>query len=269
MNIRKSSEQTIGFYPHNKTSLMRQLTDLFPEEKDIFDAKAAIMPHAGYAYSGYVAAEVASKIKSKGLYIIIGFNHYGLGQPFSLMNDGVWQTPLGDIMIETKFANRLLEISKYLKADNEAHEDEHSIEVILPFLQYKQKPFKFIPISIKGSKLEIYREIGKELAECIKEFSVDATIIASSDFTHFENQQTAAKKDRIAIDAILKLDEKKFLDAVSEHNITVCGYSSIAVMLCTVKLLGAKDARLVKYQTSGDVSGDYESVVGYAGIIIT
>ncbi|MBM3253017.1 MAG: AmmeMemoRadiSam system protein B [Candidatus Omnitrophica bacterium] len=257
------------FYPKNKISLEKQLSELFVYEKELFDAKGAIMPHAGYVYSGPVVANVASQIKPKDFYIVIGPNHTGYGKPFSLMASGIWRTPLGDISIDDKFSDRLLETSRYLKADYQAHIYEHSIEVELPFLQYKNKSFKLVPIVITSATLDTYSTIGRELAECVKEFKVDTTIIASSDFTHYEEHETASRKDKIAIEAILELDEKRFLKAISEYEITACGYAPIAVMLVAVKLLGAKKAHLVKYQTSGNTSGDYESVVGYAGIIIT
>jgi AmmeMemoRadiSam system protein B len=268
MNIRMPAVAG-QFYPQDKSALEKQLSRLFPDEEGLLDAKGIIVPHAGYVYSGSVAASTISKIKSKELYIIIGPNHTGGGEPFSLMSEGLWRTPLGDVLVDTKFSKRLLEISEYLKDDDEAHINEHSIEVELPFLQHKKKPFMFVPIIVTVASMRVYGIIANELVRCIKELSAETTIIASSDFTHYEDSQSASKKDKLAIDAILELDEKKFLNVVKEHDITACGYAPIAIMLASAKLLGAKNARLVKYQTSGDVSGDYESVVGYAGIIIT
>ncbi len=268
MNIRMPAVAG-QFYHQDKSALEKQLSRLFPDEEGAFDAKGIIVPHAGYVYSGSVAAATIAKIKSKELYIIIGPNHTGSGEPFSLMSEGIWQTPLGDVEIDNKFSKRLLEISKYLKDDEEAHVNEHSIEVEIPFLQYKNRPFKLVPIVITGANPGVYSAIAKDLSECIKESKIDTLIIASSDFTHYEDSKSASKKDKLAIDAILELDEKKFLSVVKEHDITACGYAPIAVMLLSVKLLGAKNTRLVKYQTSGDTSGDYESVVGYAGIVIT
>ncbi len=268
MNIRNPAVAG-QFYPANRASLEKQLRELLPEEKDFFDAKGVVMPHAGYIYSGHVAGEVISKIKPRELYIILGTRHTRDGKPFSLMSEGIWQTPLGDVEIDNKFSKRLLEISKYLKDDEAAHIDEHSIEVEIPFLQYKNKPFKLVPIVITTANLEVYSVIAKDLSDCIKESRIDALIIASSDFTHYEDHKSASRKDKLAIDAILELDEKKFLKAIREYEISACGYAPIAVMLAAVKLLGAKKAHLIKYQTSGDASGDYESVVGYAGIVIT
>ncbi|MFH0838899.1 MAG: AmmeMemoRadiSam system protein B [Candidatus Omnitrophota bacterium] len=257
------------FYPSNKDALKKQLSQLCPDEKNPILAKGIVMPHAGYMFSGPVAGSVISKIAPKSLYIIIGPNHTGYGAPFSLMQDGIWQTPLGDVQVDETFTKKLLEISKHIKADYEAHIDEHSIEVEIPFLQHKKNSFRIVPLIVAGAHLSTYKEIGKDIATCIQELSVDTTIIASSDFTHYEDHNSALKKDRIAIEAILALDEKRFLEAVKEYDISACGYGPIAVMITVVKLLGATKAQLVRYQTSGDLSGDYESVVGYAGILIT
>ncbi len=272
MDIRKPAVAG-QFYSQSEAILKRELKELFAEggceDEELIEAKGVVMPHAGYIYSGSVAAKAISKAKPTNTYIIIGPNHTGHGKPFSLMDEGVWQTPLGDVEIESELSKKLLNSSKFLERDNEAHIYEHSIEVELPLLQYRQEGFKIVPIILTSAKLEVYLQIAKEIAGCIKDAPYSVTIIASSDFTHFEDHDTASKKDKMAIDAILELDEEKFLNIVTEHEISVCGYAPICVMLASAKLLGAKEAKLVEYKTSGDTSGDYESVVGYAGILVS
>ncbi|MCX5685892.1 MAG: AmmeMemoRadiSam system protein B, partial [Candidatus Omnitrophica bacterium] len=159
----------------------------------------------------------------------------------------------------------------FIKDDELSHAEEHSIEVQLPILQYLNKNFKFVPIVISYADLDVYRQIGKALAKSVKDLNLekDITIIASSDMTHYEPQDAAKKKDSAAIEAILKLDEKELFEKVSSMGITMCGYGPVLIMIAASKALGAKNAKLVKYATSGDVSGDYSSVVGYAGITIS
>ena len=161
------------------------------------------------------------------------------------------------------------EESKLIKEDVSAHVYEHSIEVQLPFLQVLFKNFKFVPIVVSASDATTYKNVGTDIANAIKKLKQDAVIIASSDMTHYEPQAKAEQKDKQAIDAILDLDIDKLLNAVEKFGITMCGYGTVSVMLAACKELGAASSKLVKYQTSGDTSGDYSSVVGYAGILIT
>ena len=176
--------------------------------------------------------------------------------------------PQGEVGIDEGLAKKLLEGSGLLEEDDLAHTYEHSVEVQLPFLQYLKKDFKFVPIVVYHSKINAFRQLGGEIAKCIKDFKKDVVIIASSDMTHYEDRESAEKKDKIAIDAILKLDEKKLMNAILAWDISMCGYAPAIVMLTAAKELGAKKAELVEYKTSGDTSGDYSSVVGYAGIIV-
>jgi hypothetical protein len=227
-----------------------------------------ISPHAGYIYSGAVAGAVISRIKFKDTFIIMGPNHTGSGKPFSIMTEGRWKTPLGEVEIDSELGKRILASSRYLEEDYSAHLGEHSIEVQLPFLQYFNAEFKLVPIILAHAGGAIYKEIGRALAKGIKESGRKAVIIASSDMTHYESQASAQRKDTQAIEAILKLDEDELLKRVEELDISMCGYAPAVSLIVAAKELGAKGAELVKYQTSGDTTGDYSSVVGYAGIII-
>lgn len=259
------------FYPDNEPALRKAVEALVDPKSKKEDAIGAISPHAGYVYSGDVAGSVLSLIKPKPTYIILGPNHTGLGASFSLATQDAWTTPLGDVEINRTLAGCIKKNCKYIKEDAQAHMYEHSIEVQLPFLQVLKKRFTFVPIAISHSDAAVYTDVGKCIAKAVKQSGLEkeVTIIASSDMTHYEERDSAEEKDKKAIDAILKLDEKALVAAVEKFGISMCGYAPAAVMLSAAKELGAKSGRLIKYRTSGDSTGDYSSVVGYAGVIIT
>jgi len=259
------------FYPGSKEALTREtgkLTHAAPEKKE--DAIGVISPHAGYVYSGPVAGLTLSSIKPKPIYVIMGPNHTGLGSPFSLSTSDSWATPLGNVSIDKALADKILKNCPDIAKDEFAHIQEHSIEVQLPILQALQENFTIVPIVIAQAGIEQYRRIGQAIAKSIKELKLEkeVTIIASSDMTHYESRDSAKEKDFMAIDAILKLDEEALVERIKEYDITMCGYAPAVIMMVAAKSLGAKKAKLIKYQTSGDTSGDYSSVVGYAGIVV-
>jgi len=260
------------FYPSSPEDLKRQISSFIDKTDTInkTEAIACMLPHAGYMYSGAVAAKTISGINLKDKIILLGPNHTGYGAQFSIMSEGSWQTPLGEVEVDNKLSSRLLQQSKYLEDDILAHTYEHSLEVELPFLQYFKADFKIVPIAFLSDEIGALKEIGKEIALCIKESGLQkqTLIIASSDMTHYEPKEQAEKKDREAIAAILELDEDKLMEKIRGLNISMCGYAPTIVMLCAAKLLGAKEAKLIKYQTSGDTTGDYDAVVGYAGMVI-
>jgi len=256
------------FYPGTEVSLKKLIETLTEKSAQRKKALGVVSPHAGFVYSGAAAGAVFSRIELPDTYIIIGPNHTGRGRPFSIMKDGSWVTPLGEVDIDKELASNLLKRSRLLQDDATAHSFEHSVEVQLPFIQFFNNNFKFVPVILSHADLKTYREIGKDIADSIKESKKNVLIVASSDMTHYEEQKTASAKDHEAIKAILELDEEKMLKIIDEFDITMCGYAPVAVMLAAAKALGAKKAELVRYQTSGDVSGDYSSVVGYAGMII-
>ena len=257
------------FYPGTAEQLNALIGSFAEDIEDKVDALGVVSPHAGYIYSGSVAAAVFARIEPADTYIIIGPNHTGMGKPFSIMTLGSWQTPLGDVPVDSDLAQSILAKSKYLEEDRTAHQNEHAIEVQLPLLQYIKPHFEIVPIILAVATLEIYREIGSAIAQAIKEAAgKKIVIVASSDMTHYESQEAASAKDKRAIEEILKLDEEALLDRVVKERISMCGYAPVVTMLTAAKILGAKTAELVRYQTSGDASGDYSSVVGYAGVIV-
>jgi MEMO1 family protein len=257
------------FYPGTRSFLEERIDDLIDRKAPAEDVLGVLCPHAGYNFSGAVAGAAISRVKFKDTFVIIGPNHTGLGQPCSIMTEGTWRTPLGDMEIDTELAQAILGSSSYLQKDDKAHLEEHSVEVQLPFLQYFKEDVKFVPIVLMGDAAgDVYKDIGKGIAKVIRESDKKVVIMASSDMSHYETQATAKENDFKAIEAILALDPDELLKRVKDHHITMCGYAPVATMIYACKELGAKKAELVMYQTSGDVTGDFHRVVGYASVII-
>lgn len=255
------------FYPATKISLQREIEKYLVKVDEKIDAIGVMSPHAGYVYSGAVAAATLSSVELKDTCVIMGPNHTGEGKPFSIMTEGIWRLPLGDCEIDKILAKAILDNSRHLEEDAVAHRYEHSVEVQVPFLQVLKKKLKIVPMVLADADVEVYKSIGKGIAKAVKEKGA-ATIIASSDLTHYEPHETAVQKDKKVIEAVLNLDIDGLINAIARYNISMCGYAPVCVMLSASKELGAKKAKLIKYQTSGDVSGDYNAVVGYGGIVV-
>jgi len=256
------------FYPESPSQLKTMIGRMVDKKVVKEEVIGLISPHAGYIYSGAVAGAVISRIKFKDTLIIMGPNHTGRGKPLSIMTEGVWETPLGRVEIDSELGKQILATSSHLEEDHVAHQYEHSIEVQLPFLQYFKKDIRLVPIILAYASGAAYKEIGKELARSIKDLNKEVVIIASSDMTHYEPQESAQRKDNKAIEAILDLNEDELLKRVDELNISMCGYAPVVSLISAARELGTTGAELVKYQTSGNATADYTSVVGYAGIII-
>lgn len=257
------------FYPGTKLSLEKMLSSLIDKKEKKMKAFGAVSPHAGYIYSGIVAGKVFSRLMPKELFIIIGPNHTGVGETFSVFREGLWKTPLGSVEVDKEFADYILDNSKLFKSDEAAHTYEHSIEVQLPFLQYVMSNFKILPLCIASLDIDELKGAAKDLTQAIKELKRDVTIIASSDMTHYEPQKIARTKDMQAISAILNMNEDELFEKVNNMNISMCGVAPTIITLNATKAIGAKEAELADYKTSGDTTGDYSSVVGYGGVIIT
>ncbi len=256
------------FYPGSAPLLRQKIGELVDEGAVKEDILGLVSPHAGYMYSGHVAGAVISRVLFKDTFVIMGPNHTGLGQPFSIMVEGVWETPLGDVEIDTELASAILEATPSLREDYAAHLEEHSIEVQLPFLQYFKPDVKLVPIVLAKGTADIYKEVGHGIAASCKSLGREAIIMASSDMNHYEPHHIANDKDNKAIEAILALDEDELLSRVAEFRISMCGHGPAVALLSACKEMGAAGAELICHQTSGDVTGDHHSVVGYAGILI-
>jgi hypothetical protein len=222
-------------------------------------------------YSGHVAGSVYAELDLPRHFLILGPNHMGLGQPLAIMSCGAWETPLGSVAIDTPLAEALMARFPLLAEDPEAHHTEHAIEVQLPFLQtmlsQSMRPdFSFVPVTIGTSQLEVLMALGVAVATVLAEYPERVLIIASSDMNHYENDPVTRVKDHKAIERILALDPEGLFEVVKKENISMCGLGPTVTMLTAARRLGAHSARLVQYATSGDVSGDRNMVVGYAGI---
>ena len=258
------------FYPGKAVELRELLDKIVDKKSKKINCLGCMLPHAGYAYSGLVAAETISRVKVANTCIIIGPNHTGLGGQFSIMKEGSWNLPFGDVKINSNLAEKFIENCGLLEVDNIAHEREHSLEVIVPFLQYLNPKVEIVPIVASVGNLDNYRDIGQRLAAVVKSEGIqkDVLFIASSDMTHYEDDKIVRKKDNLAIEAILELNEEKLLVCLKMNKISMCGFVPVSIMLSYSKSLGAQKAQLIKYETSGDTTGDFSSVVGYAGVIV-
>jgi len=267
------------FYAGTPSALNEQIKNCFTHELGpgkLPDVKEGplkrlvglVCPHAGYEYSGPVAAHAYYGLALDGkpdVIIIFGPNHVGWGSALATMNEGVWSTPLGDVEIDTSTVNEIMRECSILDVDDSAHMHEHSIEVQLPFIQYLYgSSFKFVPVSFLMQDLDSSREMGQAVARVLSE--KNALIIASTDLTHYEPQKQALRKDEMAIEAILKLDEDKLYSIIETYGVSACGYGPLIALITAAKALGVKEAKLLCHKTSGDITGDVYSVVGYASI---
>jgi AmmeMemoRadiSam system protein B len=222
-------------------------------------------------YSGPVAANGYSKLAIDGqpdVCIILGPNHTGIGSGLSIQTEGAWETPIGVTRVDSDLAKRIQKSSSLIDVDEGAHASEHSIEVQLPFLQFLFKEtIEFVPICMMMQDLTTSREVAKTIVENTKGKNV--AIIASSDFTHYEPQADANRKDREAIDAILKLDDEQLNELGESNHVTMCGYGPITTLIAAAKMLGNVKAELLAYKTSGDITGDKSAVVGYSSLAFT
>jgi AmmeMemoRadiSam system protein B len=264
------------FYPGRAEELLREVREYSSPVKASAGRIAAIgcvAPHAGYVYSGRVAGAVYSRLEIPKHCVILCPNHTGKGHPLAVMANTKWQTPLGEVAADADLGAQLLRRFPALAEDSAAHRGEHAIEVQLPFLQARQPELNMVPIAIGTRDFDVLRGLGEALAEAIaareKADEGQVLIVASSDMNHYESDAITRVKDRKAIERVLALDARGLWQVVMNEDISMCGFGPTIVMLTAAKLLGATSATLVKYATSGDVSGDYESVVGYAGIIVS
>ncbi|MGA9389765.1 MAG: AmmeMemoRadiSam system protein B [Candidatus Sulfotelmatobacter sp.] len=231
-------------------------------------ALGCIAPHAGYMYSGHVAGAVFGRLEIPELCIVMCPNHTGMGRPLAIMSEGEWETPLGRVLIDTSLAIALKRQCPLLEEDLAAHRTEHATEVELPFLQLRQPNLKFVPIVLGTGNFELLEQLGLAVAVAIAEQNQPVLIVASSDMNHYESDAVTRVKDQSAIEAILRLDAFALYEVVTKQHVSMCGFGPAIVMLTAAKSLGGTSAELLKYATSGDISGDHDTVVGYAGIIV-
>ncbi len=256
------------FYEGDPEALLKQVRAFLPKKSEPRQAKALLVPHAGLVYSGRVAGEVYASLLWPSTVIFLGTNHTGRGKPFGVSGALRWRTPLGDVRVDREGAQLLLEAIPELEEDDASHRDEHSLEVQLPFLQFFSKESRMIPITIGLEDFSAYQSFGRDLASAVSRLPAPVVVIASSDMTHYEPDDVTKEKDQIAIEAILALDADELLKRVKRHGISMCGFAPVSAMIAYVREIGALRGELVRYETSGDVSGDRSAVVGYAGVRI-
>jgi len=261
------------FYSFDREGLEKELKKAFSLAGEPKRAKnenkilGAVCPHAGYMYSASVAAYSYKAIKEDSTpktFVIIGPNHGGIGPGISIYPAGEWETPLGSVDVDAELAEKIA--GEKFALNEEAHIYEHSVEVQIPFLQYLFKDFKIVPICVMDQRLAVMKELGEKLAKVLDDRHV---VIASTDFSHYVLQEEAYKRDFKAIEAIKALDSDALFEAIEKYDISMCGYGGVAAALTYSKLKGAREGRLLKYMTSGDVTGDKGAVVGYGSLVLT
>jgi AmmeMemoRadiSam system protein B len=256
------------FYPSNSNELAQAVDGFLSPQVEKNRALGCVVPHAGYMYSGHVAGALYSSLDVPARLILIGPRHYPRGGSLAILSEGSWASPLGDAKIDSAMAAELKHVFPQLREDAVAHEREHSLEVQIPFLQRLRADFQFVPIVLGTDRYSILEELGHAVAKVVSGQKEPVLVVASSDMNHYESDAITRVKDERAIARVLALDPRGLYDTVRAEGITMCGFAAAVVMLTTARDLGATDAELVRYATSGDINGDREHVVGYAGIVI-
>jgi MEMO1 family protein len=254
------------FYPAEKPRLTAILERFLAEGKPLEGVVAAVSPHAGYPYSGAAAGALFASIAVPPTVVIMGPNHRGLGAPYGVYDKGSWRTPLGDVSIDEAFAAALMKEVSFLSSDAVSHMHEHSIEVQVPFVQFLRPAVKIVPICIGEHDFSRLTELGVGIARAAKAAGIEPLVVASSDMSHYESADSAARKDRMAIERMLALDEEGLWEVVRRYGITMCGVAPAVAAISAAREMGAGEAKLVKYTNSGEATGDSAEVVGYASV---
>lgn len=260
------------FYPRDpddlRTEAQGYLSQSISADTAPVKAIGCIAPHAGYMYSGHVAGAVFARIEIPQLCVVMCPNHTGMGHALAMMCEGSWETPLGEVPIDTQFALALQQRFPGLHNDSAAHRAEHAAEVELPFLQLRRPNLRIVPIALGTGQFEVLEQLGAAMAEIVAQQKDPVLMVASSDMNHYESDVVTRAKDHRALERILTLDARGLFDVVTQQKVSMCGFGPAVVMLTAARQLGAKSAELVRYATSGDISGDREMVVGYAGVVV-
>jgi AmmeMemoRadiSam system protein B len=256
------------FYSSNPNELAQAVDAFLSPQVEKKRALGCVVPHAGFMYSGHVAGALYSALEIPTRLILIGPRHFPRGESLAILAEGSWATPLGEAKIDSALAAELKHQFPRLREDTVAHEKEHSLEVQIPFLQRLRGDFQFVPIVLGTDRYGVLEELGHAVAKVAAAQTEPVLVVASSDMNHYESDAITRVKDKRAITRVLALDPRGLYDTVRADEITMCGIAAAVVMLVAVRDLGAINAELVRYATSGDINGDRERVVGYAGIVI-
>lgn len=258
------------FYPGDPEMLRQTLARLIPasEEGEKEEAKAVVIPHAGYVYSGDTVGKTMGRVHVPETVVLLGPNHYGIGADVALSRSD-WDMPMGTVPVDQAFCELLLTDCSEIKVDQIAHSREHSLEVQLPFLHFLNAQIRIVPLVFSHIPFTQCENIARSLVRCIRDSSSSVLLVASTDMTHYLSRQQATKQDRLAIERILDLDSRGLYSIVKKNNITMCGVIPTAITLLAAGELGATQASLIQYTDSGESSGDTSQVVGYAGLTVT
>ena len=255
------------FYTNDPVRLREELSFMVPDAPSQ-KAKGIIVPHAGYVYSGKAAGELYAAVQVPDTVLVLGPNHTGMGAPAALSPPGEWLTPLGPVPVNSRLSELILKHVPSVREDAAAHRFEHSLEVQLPFLQYRNPQVSFAALCLSLPDFGSISRLGEGIARAIAEFGQEVLIVASSDMTHYESAAAAKAKDTMALAMIADLDPEGLLKVCREQEITMCGVIAAATMLVAARALGATSSRLVRYTNSGEVNGDLKSVVAYAAVTV-
>jgi len=257
------------FYPDDAKELARQVASFcVPPAEPPRRAIACMVPHAGYIYSGHVAGAVYARILVPNRFLLLGPRHFPRGKPQAILSEGAWLTPLGRAEIDSELAAELKRAHPALAEDEVAHRTEHALEVQLPFLQSLAGNFRFVPIALGTGNCAELESLGHAIASVLARWAEPVLMIASSDMNHYESDEITRRKDGMALERVLALDPRGLYDTVRNAGITMCGFGPAVSVLTASRLLGATRATLIRYATSGDITGDRDEVVGYAGVIV-
>lgn len=255
------------FYPQNAGELRQFIQQHLSVTSHALKAKALVLPHAGYIYSGPTALKVISHVSIPDTLLLIGPNHYGVGSDFALFGEGEWETPLGAVKMDERLAKKILASSPDIIDEPLTHSAEHSLEVIVPMLQMQNPRCKIVPLIVGTLDAHRSRLVAEDIAKALLPPREDFLIVISTDMSHYEDDEVTRRKDHYALEAITHLDGEGLLEAARKYRITMCGLMPVYMLLSMKDALGIKKATLVEYATSADATGDKSRVVGYAGFI--
>lgn len=259
-----------GFYPRNEKDIRKMISGFSGEQRKKIGAKAIMVPHAGYIYSGPVAGEVYAGVELPRRFIIISPNHWEGRTDIAVDTSDQWETPLGIVNLDQDLRERILKHTDKIKQAEPAHRKEHAIEVQIPFIQYHLgNDFRFVPVAMLSPGISVLDETAGAVAAAVKEAGEDVLLVATTDMSHYISEAEAKKLDGMAIEKILALDPQGLYKTVLENEIAMCGMQVVYTVMKAAMELGCVKAELVKYSTSGEVFGDYDEVVGYAGVIFS
>lgn len=257
-----------SFYPSDPTQLRKFFAKNLTLSTLLQSAKAVIVPHAGYIYSGLTACRVLSRVKIPKKILLIGPNHRGIGSSFAVQAQGIWKTPLGDVRIAQDLAQGLLKACPAIREDALAHCEEHSLEVEIPILQARNPDIEIVPLIVGTMDLDQAREVAHACGQFLSKYPHEFLMVVSTDLNHYKNDSETRVKDRYVLQAIEKLDSRLLAQEVGQHKISMCGFVPVYMLLEMKSFLPLESAELVDYRTSAETSGDYDRVVGYAGFIL-